>query len=120
MRQPRGFERGKRVSAWKLKGALYGLKQAGREWHQEINGFLREIGLVSLPDDRCIYANPYNSLIVLLYVDDLLIAYQERLDMRRVVDSLTQKYDIKYLGDAAWFFGMRIRSDRDAVTLHMD
>ncbi|KAE8981636.1 hypothetical protein PR001_g23943 [Phytophthora rubi] len=51
---------------------------------------------------------PDCSLIIILYVDDILIGYSDKNAMSRLVDALCAKYDFKCLGAVTWFLGMRI------------
>jgi hypothetical protein len=111
MRQPRGFEEGGRSKVWRLKKALYGLKQAGREWNSEINGFLVELGFIPTREDPCVYTHPTNNLIVLVYVDDILIGYQDEREMNNLMQALREKYGIKDLGEINWFLGIHIHMD---------
>ncbi|GMF31258.1 unnamed protein product [Phytophthora fragariaefolia] len=111
MRQPRGFEEGGRSKVWRLKKALYGLKQADREWNSEINRFLVELGIVPTREGPCVYIHPTNNLIVLIYVDDILIGYQEEREMDNLMLALREKYGVKDLGEINWFLGICIRMD---------
>ncbi|KAE9052152.1 Retrovirus-related Pol polyprotein from transposon TNT 1-94 [Phytophthora rubi] len=111
VRQPRGFEEASRSHVWRLKNALYGLKQAGREWNQELNNFLIEYGLRPTREDSCVYTHPTNELIVLIYVDDILIGYNDEQVLMHLMQALQSKYQIKDLGDVRWFLGIRINMD---------
>jgi len=57
-----------------LRKALYGLKQAPRLWYEDIDGFLHSIGFKQSVEDPNLYLQP--GVLLLLYVDDLLIAYK--------------------------------------------
>ncbi|KAE8881747.1 hypothetical protein PF005_g23543 [Phytophthora fragariae] len=108
MRHVPGFEIGGPGMVWRLKKALYGLKQAGKEWHDEVDTFFVAYGLVPTREDACVYMMPDYSLIVVLYVDDILIGYSDKNAISRLVDALRAKYDVKCPGDVTWFLGMRI------------
>jgi len=64
------------VIACKLNKALYGLKQAPRLWFQDIDSFLKSAstGFVQSTADPNLYLSPSLCAILLLYVDDILIA----------------------------------------------
>lgn len=120
VRQPKGFEEGEPGQVWLLGKALYGLKQAGREWNAELDAFLRAIGFVPTIADPCVYTNPDKMLIVLVYVDDILIGYENTKDMEELMTSLHDKYDIKDLGELSWFLGMRIHRDIERGEMTID
>ncbi|KAE8999688.1 hypothetical protein PR002_g18388 [Phytophthora rubi] len=120
MRQLPGFEIGGRGMVWRLKKALYSLKQAGKEWYDEIDAFFTAQGLVATREDKCVYKLPDSSIIVLLYVDDILIGYSDEGEMTKLVDALKDKYDVKCLGDVSWFLGMRIKVDVKTGTTSID
>ncbi|KAG3001119.1 hypothetical protein PC120_g20474 [Phytophthora cactorum] len=111
VRQPRGFEEASQPHVWRQKKALYGIKQAGREWNVELNKFLISYGLKPTREDACVYVHPVDELIVLVYVDDILIDYRDELVFRGLMQALQTKYQIKDLGDARWFLGIRIAMD---------
>ena len=60
----------------KLRKSLYGLKQAPRQWYKKFDSFMHRIGFKRCEADHCYYVkfsdNSY--IILLLYVDDMLIA----------------------------------------------
>ncbi|OWY97513.1 putative mitochondrial protein [Phytophthora megakarya] len=122
LRQVKGFERpGKETWVWKLNKALYGLHQAGAEWYREMDGFLRSIGLVSISADPCVYVSPgvQYKFIPVLYVDDILIAYEQEPEMKRVLSGLEERYSVKDLGVPCKFLGMNVSRLSDG-TVRLD
>ena len=80
--QPQGFEVEDRKShVYKLKKALYGLKQAPRVWYGRIDSFLTSLGFTKSKADSNLYLKVVNdeSMILLLYVDDLFLTGEENL-----------------------------------------
>ena len=76
MAQPPGFiDKDQPTHVCKLHKAIYGLKQALRAWYQELSVFLLQYGFLnSTPDASLfIYANNYDIIYFLVYVDDLII-----------------------------------------------
>ena len=77
MKQPVGFiEEGKEEIVCRLKKSLYGLKQAPRLWYRKFDGFMQQNGYERCSLDHCCYFKRYESsyIILLLYVDDMLVA----------------------------------------------
>jgi hypothetical protein len=72
MRTPQGVEAPKRKCLRVLK-SLYGLKQSGREWYLEATKGLAELGLEPTFADAYVFVNKDQSLIVGLYVNDMVI-----------------------------------------------
>lgn len=105
---------------WRLKKALYGMKQAGKEWHDEVNAFFAAYGLVATRESACVYTLPDNSLIVALYVDDILSGYSDDHAMQKLMAALQAKYNVKCLGDVTLFLSMRINVDIEAGVTTID
>ena len=95
-----------------LRKALYGLKQAPRLWFQDINGYLLSIEFRQLAEDPNLYLQP--GILLILYVDDLLIAYDGNKGKGQEVKRLLQaKYKMCDLGAAKRFLGIEIERGED-------
>jgi len=74
--QPKGFfAKGHEDKVYLLKKTLYGLKQAPRAWYNRIDEFLSKLGFAKSLSESTLYikGNQANSIVIYLYVDDLLV-----------------------------------------------
>jgi len=97
--QPEGFETHEKKShVCRLKKTLYG-KQALRAWYGRIDGYLQKMGFVKSDADPNLYdlVIENESLILVLYVDDLFLTGSSRL-IEDYKKNLTTKFDMKDLG----------------------
>ncbi|GFU02586.1 retrovirus-related Pol polyprotein from transposon TNT 1-94 [Trichonephila clavipes] len=81
MKQPEGFKDGSgRVC--KLKHSSYGLKQSPRCWNKCFGQFLTDLGFKESEADPCLYIRERKGrkLLIVLYVDDGLIAATDQQD----------------------------------------
>ena len=98
-----------------LLKALYGLKQAPRQWYAKMHHFLiDDLGFVSSPNDPCLYVRKAScSLIIIgLYVDDLLIAGNDRSEINNIKSHLSRKFEMKDLGEAKSILGIQITRNK--------
>lgn len=106
--QPKGFDdRSGRVC--KLNKSLYGLKQAPRAWNATLDKVLKHFGLNQSENDPCLYFN--EDLIVVIYVDDGLVASRSGGVTDRLIKALSTKFEITSQ-PAKFYLGLQI--DRDA------
>ncbi|KAJ4703438.1 Retrovirus-related Pol polyprotein from transposon TNT 1-94 [Melia azedarach] len=123
MTQPDGFQvPGKEDYVCKLKKSLYGLKQSPRQWYKRFDSYMIEIGYTRSPYDCCVYYNKATngSLIYLvLYVDDMLIAAENKSDVQKLKDLLSVEFEMKDLGAARKILGMEIYRDRSKKKLFL-
>ena len=71
--QPEGYETANMV--WKLNKSLYGLKQSGRNWHILLHDYLiNELSFKQSTADPCLYFQQGGNDILLVWVDDIIIA----------------------------------------------
>ncbi|CAL2249462.1 unnamed protein product [Prunus armeniaca] len=87
MRQPQGFE----DSAYpthvcRLRKSLYGLKQAPRAWNAKFT----------------------DSVILLLYVDDIILTGSKDSLVQEVIDELSAVFEMKDMGRLTYFLGLQI------------
>ncbi len=120
MQQPEGFERGKDM-IWQLIKALYGLKQSPRAWYKELDAALRSLGFARTVSDHSIYVrnNSEGLIIVHVYVDDLNIAAANVDTLARFKTEMSKRYEMKDLGELHFIFGLQVKRDRSARTLHL-
>jgi hypothetical protein len=100
IKQPNGFViHENEFHVCRLKKALYGLKQAPRAWYARIDEHLMRLGFNKSFVDPNLYYKIVNgeSLILVLYVDDLfLIGTESLIDQCKYV--LAYEFDMKDLG----------------------
>lgn len=96
----------------RLKKSLYGLKQSGREWYIEACHGLESIGLRPTAIEPSIFTLEDKSLILGLYVDDMLILSDNEESIERVVREIKRLWDIKDMGEVKKILGLSIQRDR--------
>ena len=58
----------------RLQKSIYGLKQSPRAWYGRINSFFRSNNFIRSESDHSLFINYNRQVILLLYVDDLVLA----------------------------------------------
>ncbi len=99
----------------KLRKAVYGLKQAPRQWYAKIHEYLvRDLGFTSSLNDPCLYTQHQSSslTIIALYVDDLLVAGNDKEKIRKLKSDLSEIFEMKDLGPLSVMLGIKISRDR--------
>ncbi|MCO5582534.1 hypothetical protein L7F22_036433 [Adiantum nelumboides] len=127
MVQPEGFEmeseKPKRAKlVCRFCKALYGLKQGFRQWYLKFDKYMQSQGYERSQEDHCLYTRKLSNgslIILILYVDDMLIAGKSKDKIANLKKSLSTQFAMKYLGDANHFFGMRIKRDRQRGILEL-
>lgn len=122
MKQPEGYVlEGNVELVCKLGKSLYGLKQAPRQWYMKFDGFMHEIGFGRCNADHCCYFMRFDSsfIILLLYVDDMLIAGSCVQEVNKLKKQLSKRFAMKDLGEAKQILGMRINRDKVAGKLYL-
>lgn len=118
MKQPDGYQDGtKRVC--KLKRSLYGLKQAPRCWNTCIADFLKKTDFQQSEADPCLYirVNGQNKVLIGLYVDDGLVAYNTTKAGDEFIKELKARFKIT-TKPASYFLGLEINVHKDqTITL---
>jgi len=122
MQQPEGFAmQGKENQVCKLKKSLYGLKQAPRQWYKKFDNFMCSTGYTRCQADHCCYVKHFDNsyIILLLYVDDMLIAGSSIEEIDKLKQQLSKQFEMKDLGAAKQILGMRIIRDKDKGILKL-
>ena len=109
MYQPEGFDDGSgRVC--KLNKSLYGLKQASRCWNSRFVEFVKSIGFQTSDSDPSLflYRKREKLIVLALYVDDGLIAYNCKFELDEILQHLRAEFEVK-VNNLSCYIGMRIR-----------
>ena len=117
MKQPEGFVRkGEEHLVCKLKKSIYGLKQSPRCWNMALDQFLTTINLRQSSADPCIYTSPGGeTVIVAVYVDDILVATETEKTMLKLKRLISQKFEVKDLGELKSFLGVQVKVMSDSI-----
>ena len=87
----------------KLKKSLYGLNQATCMWYQKFDTYIRQLSYNRSDSNPYMYIQQlaYESRIYLiLYVDDMLIVGSNQIEIRRLNQSLHDKFLMKEIRQA--------------------
>lgn len=92
----------------KLHKSLYGLKQAPRDWFNKFTSFLLEFGFRCSPADPSLftYHREGQTLIILLYVDNVLLTGSSQTLMNALISELSSQFSMKDMGEIHYFLGI--------------
>ena len=113
--QPLGFElKGQESKVCKLKRSIYGLKPASRQWNRKFHQAMLKDGFTMMEEDNCVYIKRSNNhfIILSLYVDDILIAGNDKKLIDVTKKWLSSNLKIKEMGEASYVLGVKILRDR--------
>ncbi|KAL9271103.1 Retrovirus-related Pol polyprotein from transposon TNT 1-94-like protein [Drosera capensis] len=120
MVQPEGYQIvGKENLVSKLTKGLHGLKQVARQWYLKFNNFMSRSGYKKSDMDPCCYTRHFCSsyIILLLYVDDMLVAGSDMEEINRLKEQLFEEFEMKDFGASKQILGMSISSNRSEGSL---
>ena len=122
LEQPKGFEvyeNGSKL-VMKLNKSIYGLKQAGRMWNQLLHNYLIDENFVQSTSDHCVYTRNNNGkrTILIVWVDDIIIAASSEKDANQVKASLSERFRMKDFGIISNFIGIEFEIGNNTIKLH--
>ncbi len=121
MQQSQGYEQGGPNTVCRLLRALYGLRQAPRAWHRCLKRVLEDLEFMASSADAALFRSTVDdeTIWLLVWVDDILVAAQGKERIAKVKAHLTAKFDMRNLGPATYFLGMELSCDREARSLKL-
>ena len=114
---PRGYrsEKGNSTCLQLLK-SLYGLSVAPRLWYEHLSDALRDEGFKTCVNDPCLLYK--DTILVVLYVDDLGIAYSSKTDLDKLFGNLEVRgLNFTKEGSFTDFLGIKFKKDDVKGTL---
>lgn len=99
---PKGYDKAKEGHICRLKRSLYGFKHISRQWNIEFTKHLHLFGFIQSQVDNCLFTHSSDkgSLILIVYVNDLLFFGTSKDLMHDLKQSLHTSFTIKDLGQA--------------------
>lgn len=106
----------------KLLKSLYGLKQAPRLWFTKLSLKLLELGYTQSKTDYSLFTLTSQSSItlVLVYVDDLLIAGNSTKDIDSLKSFLSTSFHMKDLGAVNYFLGLEVHRSSNGFFISLE
>ena len=103
----------------KLLKSLYGLKQAPRNWNKNIVEHIKSLGFKQCVLDNCLFVKRVGREIYLisLYVDDILVAGSNLVEVENIKRQFTERYEMKDLGELNYYLGMKITRTEESIKL---
>jgi hypothetical protein len=102
----------------KLKKALYGLKQEPRVWYNIIHSYFNEQGFRRSKSEPTLYIKTQgnsNTLIVSLYVDDLIYMGNNKEMIQEFKKDMIKTFKMINLGLMHYFLGIEISQENEEI-----
>jgi hypothetical protein len=118
--QPPGFAiPGKEGNVLHLRKALYGLWQAPRTWNAKLDSTLKGMGFEQIPHEATIYrrGNGGNTLLVGVYVDDLVISDTKDTEVAAFKEELKATFQMSDMGLLFFYLGIEVHQGDSEITL---
>ena len=98
----------------KLEKALYGLKVSPKKWNERFSVEMEKVGLQRDINEPCLFTYRLMGMLIILvlYVDDILLAGNNKSKMQEIIDHLNKVFNMKNLGEPRDYLGMKIVRDR--------
>jgi len=99
----------------KLRRALYGLKQAPWAWFAKFSTIVGDFGFTSSSHDSALFIHKTDqgTILLLLYVDDMIITGDDTSRILDLKTYLNQHVEMKDLGKLSYFLGLEITSNSE-------
>eukprot|EP00253_Pinus_taeda_P026685 PITA_26685 len=119
MEQPTGFIQTDSSLVCRLKKSLYGLKQAPRAWYAKMDSFLLETRFSRCHSHNTVYTKKVGKsfIILVLYVDDLILAGSDPNLINHVKSNLKKKFEMTDLGHLHYFLGLQVLQSKEGISL---
>lgn len=118
--QPEGSEKkGQEHLVHKLLKALYDLRQAPRAWYAKLNLCLEKLGFARCPHEHDVYTRKdgKESMIIAVYVDDLLVTGSSNLMIEDFKRQMNQNFEMSDMGKLSYYVGIEVDQGKGYIEL---
>ena len=100
-----------------LRRAHYGLKQASRVWFAKFSSTISHLGYMTSHYDFALFlrCTDKDTIILLLYVDDMIIIGDDLSGIQELKDFLSQQFEMKDFGHLSYFLGLQITNSTNGL-----
>jgi len=103
--------------ACRMLESIYGLQQSPPAWYGHIHQFFLSNGFSRSDADHSLFIHYNRQVILLLYVDDLVLAPSTFNQIDWIRTKLNQGFEMTDLGEIQSFLGLEIERNRSCRTL---
>ena len=111
-----------KILIFRLRKSLYGLHQASRQWNKTLTDFLINDGFNQCKSDPCVFIKTDKSTtslgIVLVYVDDVMIASNDREKIDKIKGLFNNRFKMTDQGKAEWILGIKLKRIGDGILIN--
>ena len=107
-----------RLLMLRLLKSLYDLKQSEYIWNKKFKAALIFIDFESISADNCVFINYNTSVIIFLYIDDLLLFARKLSAIDNVKWLLKRHFKIKNLDKFNMILSIQIKWERDWISIN--
>jgi hypothetical protein len=103
----------------KLQKALYGLRRAPKAWNSTFTEWAVQAGFKQLGSEACLFVHGELSAMIVVYVDDLLVAAASSENVKKVQNLIGGRFQVRHLGRPKFFLGMNVNYNREQRKVHL-
>nr|GEW03743.1 zinc finger, CCHC-type [Tanacetum cinerariifolium] len=118
--QPEGFvKQGNTGKVYKLIKDLYGLREAPRAWNVKLDQTLKSLDFKKCNLEQAVYTrrSKTSTLIVGVYVDDLIITGTPRKEIDAFKSQMKDRFEMSDLGLFAYYLGIEVTQTGGEITI---
>ncbi|RVW96508.1 Retrovirus-related Pol polyprotein from transposon RE1 [Vitis vinifera] len=104
----------------KLHKSIYGLRQVSRQWFAKFSGVLISEGFQQSHSDYSLFIKTVGNdfIALLVYVDDIIVASNNKIATDNLKNSLNKSFKLKDLGNLKYFLGLEVARSAKGILIN--